>query len=136
MAFTILIVDDSATMRSVIKRTVQMAEMPVSTLLEAASGRQALDIIRQQNVNLVLADINMPHMNGIEMIEHMHADEKTRDIPVVVISTEVSTARIEHLREKGVVGYVHKPFSPQTIRDVIYEVIGACYAQTNEKHAD
>jgi len=132
MAFTILIVDDSATMRSVIKRTVKMADMPVGIFLEASSGRQALDIMRQQQVNLVLADINMPEMNGVEMIEHMHADENTCNIPVVVVSTETSTARIEQLKEKGVVGYIHKPFNPETIRDVIYEVIGACHAQSNE----
>ncbi|MCD6392548.1 MAG: response regulator [Planctomycetes bacterium] len=132
MAFTILIVDDSATMRSVIKRTVQMADMSVGKFLDAPGGQQALDILQQQQVNLVLADINMPGMNGIEMIERMHADESTRAIPVVVISTEASTTRIKQLQEKGVVGYVHKPFTPETIRDVIYEVIGACHAQNNK----
>ena len=136
MAFTILIVDDSATMRSVIKRTVQMADMSVGKFLEASGGRQALDIIQQQQVNLVLADINMPEMDGFEMIERMHADENTRAILVVVISTEASTTRIKKLKEKGVVGYVHKPFNPETIRDVIYEVIGACHAQSIEKCAD
>jgi len=132
MAFTILIVDDSATMRSVIKRAVKMADMPVGEFLEAPGGRQALDIMQQKQIDLVLADINMPGMNGIEMIERMHADESTRAIPVVVISTEASSARVEPLQEKGVVGYVHKPFTPETIRDVIYEVIGACHAESNQ----
>ena len=136
MAFTILIVDDSATMRSVIKRTVQMADMSVGMYLEASGGQQALDILQQQQVDLVLADINMPEMDGIEMIERMHADENTSTIPVVVISTEASTARIQKLKEKGVVGYVHKPFNPETIRDVIYEVIGAYHAQSVEKCVD
>ncbi|RLF78163.1 response regulator, partial [Thermococci archaeon] len=62
----------------------------------------------------------------------MHADDSTRDIPVVVISTEASSDRIKHLKEKGVVGYAHKPFTPEIIRDVIYEVIGACHAGSNK----
>lgn len=132
MPFTILIVDDSATMRSVIKRTVQMADMSVGEFLEASGGRQALEILQQQKINLVLADINMPEMNGIEMIERMHTDERSRSIPVVIISTEARSARIESLKEKGVVGYIHKPFTPETIRDVIYEVIGACHAESNQ----
>ncbi len=132
MAFTILIVDDSATMRSVIKRTVKMANMPLGAFLEAPGGREALDILQREQVNLVLADINMPGMNGIEMIEQMHADDSTRDIPVVVISTEANSDRIKHLKEKGVVGYVHKPFTPEIIRDVIYEVIGAYHAGSNK----
>lgn len=136
MAFTILIVDDSATMRSVIKRTVQMADMSMGTFLEAGGGRQALEIMQQHHVDLVLADINMPEMNGIEMIERMHTDESTCTIPVVVISTEASSARIKQLKEKGVVGYVHKPFTPEIIRDVIYEVIGACNARSHEKCVD
>lgn len=131
MAFTILIVDDSATMRSVIKRTVQMAELLAAEFLEASGGRQALEILQKQKIDLVLADINMPEMNGIEMIERMHVDKSTRNIPVLVISTEASSARIETLKEKGVVGYVHKPFTPETIRNVIYEVIGACHAGSN-----
>ena len=135
MAFTILIVDDSATMRSVIKRTVRMADMSVGVFLEACGGREALEIMQQQQVNLVLADINMPGMNGIEMIERMHTEQNTR-IPVVVISTEASSDRIKRLQEKGVVGYVHKPFTPETIRDVIFEVIGAYHAQSNEKCVD
>ena len=137
MAFTILIVDDSATMRSVIKRTVQMADMSVCEFTEASSGKQALEIMRNQKINLVLADINMPEMNGVEMIEKMHTDESTCDIPVVVISTETNTTRIEKLKKRGVVGYVHKPFSPEIIRDVIYDVIGgACHASSTEKCVD
>ncbi|MBN1435482.1 MAG: response regulator [Sedimentisphaerales bacterium] len=130
MAFTVLIVDDSVTMRSVIKRTLEMANIAVGELLEAGNGDEALGIMQQKEVNLVLADINMPGMNGIEMIERMCADDRTRRIPVVVISTEASTARIEQLQEKGIVGYVHKPFSPEIIRDVIFEVIGACHAKS------
>ncbi len=131
MAFTILIVDDSATMRSMIKRTVLMTDMITGEFLEATGGREALDIMQQQQINLVLADINMPEMDGVEMIQRMHADECTRAIPVVIISTEANTARIAPLKEKGVVGYVHKPFNPETIRDVIYEVIGDCHARSS-----
>jgi two-component system, chemotaxis family, chemotaxis protein CheY len=130
MAYTILLVDDSATMRDVIKKTIQMAKMPNIGILEADNGRQALELMAQQKVNLVLADINMPEMNGIEMIERLHAGPDTCSIPVIVVSTESNQPRLEMLKTQGVVGYVHKPFTPELIRDAIYDVIGASHAKT------
>jgi two-component system, chemotaxis family, chemotaxis protein CheY len=130
MAYNILLVDDSATMRGVIKKTIQMAKMPNIKILEAGNGREALDLMQQQKVNLVLADINMPEMNGVEMIEHMYDGQETRSIPVIVVSTESNQTRLDTLKTKGVVGYVHKPFTPEMIRDAIYDIIGACHAKS------
>ena len=128
MSYNILIVDDSSTMRTVIKRTVGMAELPIGQFYEAGSGKEALAVLEEQWIDLVLADINMPEMNGIEMTEKMQANEKTKNIPVIVVSTEASTTRIEQLKEKGVKGYVHKPFTPEKIRDEIVKVLGVCHA--------
>ena len=127
MVYDILIVDDSATMRKVIIRTLKMAELPLGEILEAASGKEALETLQQRTVDIILADINMPEMSGIEMTEILQADENTRSIPVIVVSTEASTTRIDDLKQIGVKGYVHKPFTPEAIRNVVNDVLGACH---------
>ena len=128
MNYTVLIVDDSATMRKMIKRTVMMADLPLGEVLEADGGEEALRVLAEEQVDLVLADVNMPGMNGLEMTARMHADEALSSIPVIIISTEASATRLDELREHGVKGYVHKPFTPEQIRDVVNEVLGACHA--------
>ena len=127
MVYDILIVDDSATMRKVIIRTLKMAELPLGEILEAGSGKDALETLQNRTVDIILADINMPEMTGIEMTEILQADEKTKSIPVIVVSTEASTTRIDELKQIGVKGYVHKPFTPEAIRKVVNDVLGACH---------
>jgi len=128
VAYNILIVDDSATMRAVIARTIKLAQLPLGEIFQAPGGREALKLLAQQKVDLALVDINMPGMSGVELAEQMRANQNTQSIPVVIVSTEASTARIEELKTKGVKGYVHKPFTPEMIRDVVTEVLGACHA--------
>jgi len=118
-------------MRSVIKRTIQLAQLPIDEFLEAANGIEALEVLQQNSVDLVLTDINMPEMDGFEMTECMQKDQNLQTIPVVVISTEASTTRIDQLKQKGIAGYVHKPFTPEKIRDVINSVLGACHVRDN-----
>ncbi len=124
MAYNILIVDDSATTRAVVKRTVMMSGVDVGEIFQAENGKVALDVLDQNWVDLVLADLNMPEMNGIEMTQKMQAQTETQSIPVVVVSTEASTTRIEELKKHGVKGYVHKPFTPEDIRNVLTELLG------------
>ena len=128
MAYKILIVDDSSIVRSVLKKTIGMAEVPTEEIFEAGDGNEALELLKQQQIDLILADLNMPGMNGSEMIEHILADEKTCHIPVVVISTEASTTRIDQLQARGVRKYLHKPFTPEVVRDVLFDVLGICSA--------
>jgi two-component system, chemotaxis family, chemotaxis protein CheY len=123
MSYNILIVDDSCAMRTVIKRTVEMAELPIGEIYEAGSGKEGLEVLMEQWIDLVLADINMPEMTGIEMTERMQADDEMRNVPVIVVSTEASTTRIEQLKAQGARGYVHKPFTPEQIRDEIIRVL-------------
>lgn len=129
MGYRILIVDDSATMRSVIRRTVEMSGVAVSEFLEAGSGVEGLQVLTEEAVDLVLADINMPEMSGVEMCEAMQEDDALASVPVVVVSTEASRTRIAELQTKGVQGYVHKPFTPEQIRDVVLGVLGVCHAE-------
>ena len=121
----ILIVDDSSLTRRAIIRIINMIGLDTNQLFEAENGKEALKILKEQNINLVLADLNMPEMGGIEMIYHMRGDETTRDIPVVVVSTESSTTVIEGLLADGAKDYLHKPFTPEQFKEVITQTVGA-----------
>ena len=125
MALNILIVDDSETVRAVIDKTLRLAQVQVGQLLEAANGQEALDTLKDHWVDLVLCDINMPVMGGVEMIARMREDDLLKDIPVVVVSTEGSKTRIDNLLAQGVHAYVRKPFTPERIREVVDGIIGA-----------
>ena len=125
MAYTIMIVDDSETIRSVLVRSFAMAKLPVDSIIQAINGRDALEKLGTAYVDIVFTDINMPEMDGITLVERMNANSEYRDIPVVVVSTEGSTTRIADLRKKGVKGYLRKPFTPEKLRDVIVETLGS-----------
>ena len=120
----LLIVDDSLTMRSVIKKTVQMSGFEAEKYLEAGSGAEAIEVLKEQKVDLVLSDINMPQMSGIEMLKKVKADPKTASIPVVMISTEGSEERILEAVKSGASGYLKKPFQPEEIRVLMEKALG------------
>jgi len=124
MSFNILIVDDSRTIRSVIKKTLLIAGVPTGELFEASNGLEGLQIMKNNWVDLCFADINMPVMNGIEMIEKMLEDHMLEKLPVVIVSTEGSKTRIEELFRKGVRAYLRKPITPEIVRNVVKEVLG------------
>ena len=123
MAYKILIVDDSAVTRMVLKKTIGMTDVPVQEFLEAENGAKALDMLGENSVDIILADINMPEMNGMEMAAAVLANPTTRNVPVIIISTHAEDTRISELCSQGVKAYVHKPFTAETIRDVIGEVL-------------
>lgn len=122
MALNILIVDDSDVIRGMIGRTLQLASIPVGTLFEAANGREALEVLSSSWVDLVLADLNMPVMSGIEMLERMRTNPVMEEIPVVVISSEVATGRVAELADRGIAAWLRKPFTPEELRDVVNRV--------------
>lgn len=117
--YNILIVDDSATTRAMIKRTLRLTGLPVSEIYEAGSGAEGLDMLRSHAVGLVLADLNMPVMSGAEMTRRIRHDEQTKDVPVVVVSAEPDDGRLRQLQCEGVSAYVRKPFTPEAIRDAV-----------------
>ena len=125
MKLNVLIVDDSSTVRSVLKKTLDLANIPVGELFEAENGRDALQILHDQWIDLVFADINMPVMGGIEMVENMSDHGMMNSIPVVIVTTEGSQTRIEQLRQKGIKGYIRKPFTPESVKDEVNKIIGS-----------
>jgi two-component system chemotaxis response regulator CheY len=128
MTLNILVVDDSATVRAVIAKTLEIANVPVNELHNASNGKEALDILASHWIDLVFADINMPVMGGVEMIEKMCADGLLKTVPVVIISTEGSATRIEQLKMKGVRAYIRKPFIPEMIKEVVNDIMEAPHA--------
>lgn len=123
MSYSILIVDDSEIIRAVIKKMIGMSGMEVSAIHEAGNGREGLETLRREWVDVVFSDINMPEMNGIEMVEEMMKDDDLKSTPVVVISTERSEPRIQRLKDLGVKAYMKKPFRPEDFRDIVGVVL-------------
>ena len=124
MAYDILMVDDSRTVKAVIAKSLTLAGIPVKSLSEAGNGREGLEILRSRHVDIVFADLNMPVMGGMEMVAEIKADDSLKSIPIVVISTEGSEARIQELRERGAAAFLRKPFRPEMLKSVLEEVLG------------
>jgi two-component system, chemotaxis family, chemotaxis protein CheY len=123
MAFRVLIVDDSPAMRGVIRRIMELSGFDLEQCLEAGNGEQALGVLKGQWVDLILTDINMPVMNGEELLNRLHGDELLNTIPVVVISTDASEHRIGRMLGLGAKGYVAKPFFPEMLREELERVL-------------
>jgi two-component system chemotaxis response regulator CheY len=121
----ILIVDDSSMMRAMIKRVVKLTNVPVEEILEAGDGAQALSLLEAHDVQLLLTDINMPVMNGADLLRRVATNERWRRLTRVVISTDGSTARREEAAELSVRCYLKKPFSPEVLRDVLTDAAQA-----------
>jgi two-component system, chemotaxis family, chemotaxis protein CheY len=126
MSLNVLIVDDSAVMRTMVARTLRAAGLPIDQVLEAGNGQEGLDVLEGNWVDVIFADINMPIMNGEEMIDKIRANPTWSKLPIVVISTEGSKARIASLRAKDA-EFIHKPFPPEAVRDVVMNLTGIHY---------
>ncbi|MGC8739726.1 MAG: response regulator [Candidatus Hydrogenedens sp.] len=124
MSINILIVDDSTTVRAVMEKTLRLSGVEIGNILHASNGKEALDILRSNWVDLVLTDINMPVMNGVELINEMNQDELLKTIPIAIVSTEGSQTRVEELKSKGVKAYLRKPFTPESLKNLVIELLG------------
>ncbi len=132
MPLNVLVVDDSNVMRSIIIRTLRLSGLPLEEVLQAENGQEGLDILGKHWIDLALVDINMPVMNGLEMIAKVRKTDTISDLPIIVVSTESSTTRIEMLKDMGV-GFVHKPFSAEALREAVVELTGV---SLNESTSD
>ena len=124
MSFNLLIVDDSSSMRSVVKKIVGLSGVGVNQLLEAENGRKALEVLGGNWVDAVILDINMPEMNGLELLRRMSEDELMKNIPVLMMTTEASEAHIKTAFELGAKGFIRKPFLPEEVRKMLLGALG------------
>lgn len=129
MSYAILIVDDSSIVRTMVKKSIGMAGLEIGTIHEAANGKEALEVLSRAWVDIVFADLNMPEMNGAELVERMSQDATLVSTPVVVVSSEQSHAKIEELKAKGIRAYIKKPFRPESFREVVDKVLGSAGAK-------
>ena len=125
MAFNILIVDDSLTTRGMVRKVLGMTELPLGEIWEASNGKEGLEKMKDNWVDLVLADLNMPDMTGQQMIDEMKKDNLLCTLPVVVVSSEGDKTVLDHLAQKGVKEVVRKPFESSLLRQVIERALGA-----------
>lgn len=114
----VLIVDDSAAIRKILQRVLRQAEVPLGEVFEAGDGNEALEVLKAQaTVGLVLSDINMPKMDGLEFLSKVRAEPCWQNLPIVMVSTEGTQAKVLEAVERGASGYVRKPFTAEQIKE-------------------
>ena len=122
MPIEILVVDDSMVMRSMIKKTINLCGLDIGTIYEAGNGKEGLDMVEKQDVDLLFIDVNMPVMDGMEMLDQLRSRPETADLPILIVSTESHEGRIEKINQQNA-GFVHKPFTPEMLRGKILEMM-------------
>jgi two-component system chemotaxis response regulator CheY len=120
---SVLVVDDSSVMRRMVARSLVLSGVPAHEVHEAGDGREALRLIREQYVDLVLCDLHMPVMDGLELMKQLGTDAATADVPVVIVSSERSPGLLAELEELGVRGFLRKPFQPEALGQLVREVL-------------
>jgi two-component system chemotaxis response regulator CheY len=119
---TLLVVDDSAMMRAMIKRVAQLTDVPIAAVLEAANGLEALKLLETHAVDVIFTDINMPEMTGTELLREVVKHPEWNRIIRVIVSTDGSEARRAEVAGLNAHAYVEKPFRPEVMRDVLAQV--------------
>jgi len=125
MESDVLVVDDSAAIRKILQRVLRQTGMAIGTIFEAGDGQEALQVLNGQKISLVLTDINMPKMDGIQLLAAMKNVPGWRDIPVVMVTTEGGEAKVGEAVRLGAAGYVRKPFTADQIKEKLVGVLPA-----------
>jgi two-component system, chemotaxis family, chemotaxis protein CheY len=115
----VLVVDDSSVMRSVMRKVLTQSALCIEQLLEAEDGAQGFRLAIQEKPDLIITDINMPKVDGLEMVRLLRKGELTRGIPVIVVSTEGSTDVMSAAEQAGASAYVHKPFTLEVLVEAL-----------------
>jgi two-component system chemotaxis response regulator CheY len=121
---TSLIIDDSSVMRKIVERSLRQAGIELAKVFEAGNGAEALGVLQENQVDLILCDINMPVMDGLEFIKQLPGVANAKDVPVVMITTEGSESHVVQALSCGARGYIRKPFTPEQVREQVMPVLG------------
>lgn len=119
----VLIVDDSSVMRKVIERSLRQAGIELAQVVEAANGQEALTVLDGNRVDLILSDINMPIMDGLELIRQLQTVESVRGVPIIMITTEGSEGSVVQALTYGAKGFIRKPFTPDQVKAHVLPVL-------------
>lgn len=120
----VLIVDDSSVMRKIVERSLRQAGLDLGEVLEASNGAEALAEVQKGSFDLILSDINMPAMDGLEFLKGLSGIESAKGVPVVMITTEGSEARVVEALSVGAKGYIRKPFTPEQVKERVAPLLG------------
>ena len=127
MAYNVLIVDDSATMRALIRKVLTISGFDIGEYFEGANGQEALGVLEHNWVDIILSDIHMPGMDGTVLLKTLKDHKLWRNIPVVLITTESRPEVINPFLNLGVQDYIQKPFRPETIRKKLTGILGEAH---------
>jgi two-component system chemotaxis response regulator CheY len=116
-------VDDSAAIRKILQRVLRQADVPMGDIYEAGDGVEALATLKEHNIGLVLSDINMPNMDGLQLLSQIRASPEYKDLPVLMITTEGSQAKVMEAVNLGASGYVRKPFTADQIKEKLTGIV-------------
>jgi len=119
-----LIVDDSSVMRKIVERSLRQAGLELSKVSEASNGAEALAVLAKESVDLILCDINMPVMDGLEFVKQLGSVDNAKGVPVVMITTEGSETHVIQALTAGAKGYIRKPFTPDQVKEHVLPVVG------------
>jgi two-component system, chemotaxis family, chemotaxis protein CheY len=120
-----LIVDDSSVMRKIVERALRQAGLDPLVVHEAGSGVEGLDVLRVKQVDLILSDINMPSMDGLEFLRQIQAQNLAPGVPVVMITTESSEEHVKQAIQAGARGYIRKPFTAEQVKERVLPLVHA-----------
>ncbi len=118
---TILLVDDSATIRNMLKATLEPSGYRI---LEASGGRAGLEIVRQEALDLLICDQNMPGLDGLGLVKAIRAGSNNRNVPILILTTETSDAMKSAFRAAGASGWMSKPFTPERLETALNKLLG------------
>jgi two-component system chemotaxis response regulator CheY len=119
-----LIVDDSSVMRKIVERSLRQAGIELEKVVEASNGAEALVALQNNVVDLILCDINMPVMDGLEFVRQVATVESAKGVPIVMITTEGSESHVVQALSAGARGYIRKPFTPDQVKEHVLPVLG------------
>ena len=120
-----LIVDDSSVMRKIVERSLRQAGLDTLLVFEAGSGIDGLELLKAEHVDLILSDINMPSMDGLEFLRQVRAQNLAPGVPVVMITTESSEEHVKQSILAGAQGYIRKPFTPEQVMERVLPLLHA-----------
>ena len=123
MPVDVLIVDDSAAIRKILMRVLRQTDIPIGDVLEAGDGVEALKTLNDRHVNLILSDINMPNMDGLQLLAHLKQSEKWKSVPIIMVTTEGGQGKVIEAVQLGAAGYVRKPFTAEQIKEKLTGLI-------------
>jgi two-component system, chemotaxis family, chemotaxis protein CheY len=117
MPVDVLIVDDSAAIRKILQRVLRQTDIPIGDVLEAGDGVEALKALNNRHVHLILSDINMPNMDGLQLLAQLKQNDKWKSVPIIMVTTEGGQGKVIEAVQLGAAGYVRKPFTAEQIKE-------------------